>query len=99
MRPDAPLPRGLWQLWLLPRTLGDKCPRTIDQEGAEAQSQGAGNARESEINRYFYNRPLGGRLSMANRHLSRSIATQSLFERSEERRVGKECRSRWSPYH
>src|SRR3989441_2689595 len=23
----------------------------------------------------------------------------SLWERSEERRVGKECRSRWSPYH
>src|SRR3989344_7281663 len=23
----------------------------------------------------------------------------SLFSRSEERRVGKECRSRWSPYH
>src|ERR1035437_6247268 len=23
----------------------------------------------------------------------------SLFTRSEERRVGKECRSRWSPYH
>ena len=22
-----------------------------------------------------------------------------LGERSEERRVGKECRSRWSPYH
>ena len=22
-----------------------------------------------------------------------------LFGRSEERRVGKECRSRWSPYH
>ena len=22
-----------------------------------------------------------------------------MFERSEERRVGKECRSRWSPYH
>ena len=21
------------------------------------------------------------------------------FKRSEERRVGKECRSRWSPYH
>ena len=21
------------------------------------------------------------------------------FTRSEERRVGKECRSRWSPYH
>ena len=23
----------------------------------------------------------------------------SSFSRSEERRVGKECRSRWSPYH
>ena len=23
----------------------------------------------------------------------------SFFNRSEERRVGKECRSRWSPYH
>ena len=23
----------------------------------------------------------------------------SIFARSEERRVGKECRSRWSPYH
>ena len=25
--------------------------------------------------------------------------TDIMFERSEERRVGKECRSRWSPYH
>ncbi len=24
---------------------------------------------------------------------------KGFFERSEERRVGKECRSRWSPYH
>ena len=36
--------------------------------------------------------------------LSRSIAlmmatTMFFFARSEERRVGKECRSRWSPYH
>ena len=26
-------------------------------------------------------------------------AWEALDERSEERRVGKECRSRWSPYH
>ena len=25
--------------------------------------------------------------------------SQCLGKRSEERRVGKECRSRWSPYH
>ena len=27
------------------------------------------------------------------------MPTPELAERSEERRVGKECRSRWSPYH
>src|SRR2546429_4332318 len=31
---------------------------------------------------------------LAARHL-----VGELVERSEERRVGKECRSRWSPYH
>src|SRR5256885_8735541 len=29
----------------------------------------------------------------------RSIVSHSPSRRSEERRVGKECRSRWSPYH
>ena len=28
-----------------------------------------------------------------------SYLKENLNERSEERRVGKECRSRWSPYH
>ena len=27
------------------------------------------------------------------------IMDEVVFKRSEERRVGKECRSRWSPYH
>ena len=27
------------------------------------------------------------------------LTSDELFSRSEERRVGKECRSRWSPYH
>src|ERR1022692_2184716 len=29
----------------------------------------------------------------------RGVAWQGCEGRSEERRVGKECRSRWSPYH
>ena len=29
----------------------------------------------------------------------RNAAAVNLLNRSEERRVGKECRSRWSPYH
>src|SRR2546428_11458 len=30
---------------------------------------------------------------------SAPVLTVSATDRSEERRVGKECRSRWSPYH
>src|SRR3712207_4889111 len=30
---------------------------------------------------------------------SRPVGDGSKAKRSEERRVGKECRSRWSPYH
>ena len=29
----------------------------------------------------------------------RAVEATIAFQRSEERRVGKECRSRWSPYH
>ena len=39
---------------------------------------------------------------VANRTLSKAQAFAEQYgieKRSEERRVGKECRSRWSPYH
>ena len=32
-------------------------------------------------------------------HVLDPVVTQYDRRRSEERRVGKECRSRWSPYH
>ena len=31
--------------------------------------------------------------------LGKTLLVNTLSRRSEERRVGKECRSRWSPYH
>ena len=31
--------------------------------------------------------------------VSHSTTSRAVTARSEERRVGKECRSRWSPYH
>src|SRR5476649_1987977 len=34
-----------------------------------------------------------------DRQLTHRSAARSVIARSEERRVGKECRSRWSPYH
>ena len=43
-----------------------------------------------------------GTLNMSFRQVTKERLRrygQYLYERSEERRVGKECRSRWSPYH
>src|SRR2546422_8919896 len=40
-----------------------------------------------------------GPLLVIQRLELRGAAVQQLEHRSEERRVGKECRSRWSPYH
>ena len=34
-----------------------------------------------------------------NRQEILKVLPDKLIDRSEERRVGKECRSRWSPYH
>ena len=33
------------------------------------------------------------------RYVTEGTFDAYLYQRSEERRVGKECRSRWSPYH
>ena len=42
-----------------------------------------------------------GRLDLneLSRAIRKDTALVSVMRRSEERRVGKECRSRWSPYH
>ena len=37
--------------------------------------------------------------SRGNPTVEADVVLQSGAFRSEERRVGKECRSRWSPYH
>src|SRR5207247_5218190 len=43
-------------------------------------------------------RPDPGRAARRRRRLAGGLLVQPRI-RSEERRVGKECRSRWSPYH
>ena len=41
----------------------------------------------------------GGAYKFCSDREAEPIALAYLAKRSEERRVGKECRSRWSPYH
>ena len=38
-------------------------------------------------------------VELKNQLIQQGRYTDCIDERSEERRVGKECRSRWSPYH
>src|SRR5256884_712398 len=47
----------------------------------------------------FADRQLGAMRRWYGTHWRRWGALIEGRERSEERRVGKECRSRWSPYH
>ena len=49
---------------------------------------------KTEIHLYEKNEKLGKKLFITGK--GRCNVTN---DRSEERRVGKECRSRWSPYH
>src|SRR5256885_11778289 len=44
-------------------------------------------------------RPYRAALQQAEGALLRDLTQAQSAARSEERRVGKECRSRWSPYH
>src|SRR2546427_13219641 len=59
---------------------------------------------QRELTRWASYRLRGGRaaaqvLENPGRVLATANALTTIGVRSEERRVGKECRSRWSPYH
>ena len=47
----------------------------------------------------FFWLPCLGYFNIAAVHICLSLSFRFWWSRSEERRVGKECRSRWSPYH
>src|SRR2546422_8707450 len=64
-------------------SLGDLSPRPREEWLALAHKMEAALSGQQEL------LPASGELS--------SLVAQA--QRSEERRVGKECRSRWSPYH
>ena len=60
----------------------------------DLMARSASSADESESAKL----PMGSLSEVERRSLFTKM-TDELLLRSEERRVGKECRSRWSPYH
>ena len=60
----------------------------------------SGKITDTEISVVISNNPGAYALERARTHGIEAVCiSPKEFERSEERRVGKECRSRWSPYH
>ena len=59
-------------------------------------------ATEAIMNAHGFTRQMLAKLVRAGLETAQSETDKAIAvgrERSEERRVGKECRSRWSPYH
>src|SRR5687768_18209742 len=69
-----------------------RCSRDWSSDVCSSDLSGAGKARETEDEQP---RKRPGSVG----HEAASLSRLRPPERSEERRVGKECRSRWSPYH
>src|SRR5260370_19658660 len=72
--------------------------RRVDLDNFPIEAQGRNVARVS----YATSLMKQGVLLSTTEHLLAAIYScgiDNIFIRSEERRVGKECRSRWSPYH
>src|SRR2546426_10663820 len=60
----------------------------LDEKDAQAQSLG-----------YKHDASKVDKAKFAKYVAGQNCANCTFYQRSEERRVGKECRSRWSPYH
>ena len=79
---------------------GQPSLRRLEQLGGltRAASGHATKALPASTTSYVLSGKAGTRLPRL-RFVERYVASCLTAQRSEERRVGKECRSRWSPYH
>ena len=75
--------------------LGDYVDYLIANSSAEAPMWNIEKVRSGKPNKWNY---IDGCMITACLSLYKTTGDEK-YLRSEERRVGKECRSRWSPYH
>ena len=61
-----------------------------------AHKKGVGSSKNG---RESHSKRLGVKIFGGQEAIAGNIIVKQRRSRSEERRVGKECRSRWSPYH
>ena len=77
-------------------TVGLANPETTDYSKILAQNLPATSRQPVKV---FHFRGGINYQKLTKRHLLLMKLMKKMSIRSEERRVGKECRSRWSPYH
>ena len=80
---------------------GGELPVPLDFEPVEARyaAEPADTLTPEALFERQWARGVLDRVLAALRAESANTGKEATFDRSEERRVGKECRSRWSPYH
>ena len=76
--------------------MGDIMEDCEEDDDDDVQSEGKGRISGTSHSARL-SRSTGGNFDFATDNNNHSKAKTK--PRSEERRVGKECRSRWSPYH
>ena len=83
------------------KTVRSVPPTSVGQEACTELGILEGIAKDSVdiIQTYTGTNDLGLTTEEEVTAILQDAATQVAYGRSEERRVGKECRSRWSPYH
>ena len=70
--------------------LGAMALTSCEEDKIVNENNGEGNETDKNLTDYSF---------IASIKQSAPLGRSNLQNRSEERRVGKECRSRWSPYH
>ena len=88
------------------RPTAQRALNELAADGVVVRQKGRGTfvaTSRKQINLLSFTNPAVARHGGPGRHEVLSaqvtVASDALLPRSEERRVGKECRSRWSPYH
>jgi len=88
-------PHVLFSLYLSPQSFSRAAPRRRTRPSRSSR----GAPRRARSSRHLLPPRAYASSRPARRAAYASKSTRRRASRSEERRVGKECRSRWSPYH
>src|SRR5256885_5100423 len=77
----------------------DVCSSDLIAVAPRKNTWSAGRKRATKFTPRFASAVTTRRRKLSPSSTARTNWTRACSRRSEERRVGKECRSRWSPYH